>query len=73
MVQGLSGLASLIRFSFPNVALGLYFLAYVIIKLTSVTIDRTRYLRKGVYFFPDVTGRSQMEMIVFAHAGLSRN
>ena len=73
MVQALSGLASVIRFSFPNVALGLYFLAYAIIKLTSAGIDRTRYLRKGVYFFPDATGSLQIEVLVLARTGMSRN
>jgi hypothetical protein len=73
MVQGLSDLASVIRFSFPNVALALYFLAYAIIKLTAVGIEGTRYLRKGVYFFPDVMGSSQMEILVFGRANFSRN
>jgi hypothetical protein len=73
MIEGLSGLASVIRFSFPNVALGLYFLAYAIIKLTSAGIDGTRYLRKGVYFFPNVTGSLQMEILVPRRAGMSLN
>jgi len=73
MVQGLSGLASLIRYTFPNVALVLYLLAYAIIKLTSAGIDGTRYLRKGVYFFPDVKGSLQMEILVLTRAGMSLN
>jgi hypothetical protein len=73
MVEGLSSLASVIRFSFPNAALALYFLAYAIIRFTAVGVEGTRYLRKGVYFFPDVMGSSQMEILVFGRAGFSRN
>ena len=73
LVQGLSTVAYYVRFSFPNVSLALFLLAYSIIKLTYVSIDATRYLRTGVYFFPDVKPLSEMEVLVFSRACFSRN
>lgn len=73
LVQGLSTIAYYIRFSFPNVSFALFLLAYSIIKLTYISIDGTRYLRTGVYFFPDVIPLSEMEVLVFSRASFSRN
>ena len=73
IVQGISTVAYYIRFSFPNVSLALFLLAYSIIKLTYVSIDRTRYLRTGVYFFPDIILLSEMEVPVFSRACFSRS
>jgi hypothetical protein len=73
IVQGLSTIAYYIRFSFPNVSLALFLLAYSIIKLTYVSIDRTRYLRTGVYFFPDAIPLSEIGVLVFSRACFSRN
>ena len=73
LVQGLSTTAYYIRFSFPNVSFALFLLAYSILKLTYVSIDATRYLRTGVYFFPDVTPLSEMEVLVFSRTCFPRN
>jgi len=72
-VQALSTIAYYIRFSFPNVSFALSLLAYSIMKLTYVSIDRTRYLRTSVYFFPDVTPFSEMGVLVSSRASSSRN
>jgi hypothetical protein len=73
LVQGLSTVAYYIRFSFPNVSLALFLLAYSILKFTYVSIDATRNMRTGVYFFPDAIPLSEMKVLVFSRACFSRN